>query len=356
VPSFRELEVVAILEQRDDLVRVRACGGGQEVVATGYPYMLGEIRTGDRIVVNMTGVDLGLGTGGEGFILWNLAGRGPGRGPEGHIMKLRYTPWQMNVMSVESPESPHHDALVTLTSIAGMPVVVCGLHSQIAGVAAGVKAAVPGAEVGYLMTDGGALPLAWSRLVRDLKTARLLDVTCTTGHAFGGDLESVNVFSGLTALHTVGRADVAIVAMGPGGVGTSSALGFSGMEVGGYLDAAAALEGNPVACLRVSFHDERSRHQAVSHHSLTALALAASRRCTVAVPLLPENRAKAVEGRLQAAGIADKHELVHADGAPGVELLREKEVSASSMGVPLEDTPEPWLAAAAAGRVAAGLL
>ena len=50
-------------------------------------------------------------------------------------------------------------ALRDVDSIDGLPVVACGLHSQVAGVAAGIKAAEPGARVGYLMSDGGSLPL-----------------------------------------------------------------------------------------------------------------------------------------------------------------------------------------------------
>ena len=136
-----------------------------------------------------------------------------------------------------------------------MPVVACGLHSQIAGVAAGIKAAEPEARVGYLMTDGGALPLAWSRLVSALRGAGLMDSTCTSGHAFGGDLEAVNIFSGLAALRHAAAADVAIVSMGPGVVGTATALGFSGIEQGQVLDAAFALRGRGYACLRISFSD-----------------------------------------------------------------------------------------------------
>lgn len=354
--SFGEFRVIEVLEQREDLVRVLVRRAETQMEASGFPGMLGPIAVGHRVVVNTTGMDLGLGTGGEGFILWNLDGAGPEDQGDGHIMKLRYTPWQKNVLSVEAPESPHHDALATLDTIAPMPVVVCGLHSQIAGVAAGIKAAVPWAEVGYLMTDGGALPLAWSRLVRGLKDAGLIDVTCTSGHAFGGDLESVNPFTGLTALRAVGAATVAIVAMGPGVVGTATALGFSGIEVGALLDAAGILGGRPVACLRVSFSDDRPRHRAVSHHSLTALGVAASRRCTVAVPHLPPEQRAAVETRLQKAGIVDKHDLVEADGRPGVELLKDRGVSVSSMRRTLDEAPEPWLAAAAAGNVAAGFL
>ena len=356
MPSFREGRVVEILDERDDLVRATVALETGELPATGWPSMLGPLAPGDRVVLNTTGVELELGTGGEAFILWNLDGPGPPNEFAGHIMKLRYTPWQSDVLAVEAPESPHHAELVSQTSIDGMPVIACNLHSQVAGAAAGVKAATPWARVGYLMTDAAALPLAWSNLVRGLRDAGLVDATCTCGHAFGGEIEAVNVFSGLVALRRARRCDAVIVAPGPGVVGTGTPLGFSGIEQGQVLDATTALGGRAVACLRISFADERERQQGVSHHSLTSLGIAAARACTVAIPTLSEERDRRVREQLAAAGLNSRHELIEADGAPGVALLRSRGVEVTSMGRTLDETPELWLAAAAAGAAAAGFL
>lgn len=350
--AWAEGRISELIEASDDLVRAQATVDGEEVSAIGFPSMLGPLRVGDRVVLNVTGLDLDLGTGGDGFILWNLDGPGaPGPG-EGHIVKLRYTPWQTEVLAAEAPESPHHVALSQLETLSGMPVIVCGLHSQVAGAVAGVKEAAGDSRIGYLMTDGGALPLAWSRLVATLRSAGLIDVTCTSGHAFGGDLESINAYSGLAALRAAGSADVVVAAMGPGVVGSATRLGFSGMEVGELLDAAGALGGHAVASLRISFSDPRPRHRGVSHHSLTALRLAAARRATIAVPQLPEEQEHLVQVSIAGAGLGERHELAFADGQPGVDLLRRTGVEVTSMGRTLEDTPELWLAAAAAGRVA----
>jgi hypothetical protein len=356
MPSFREGRVSRLTEERDDLVRAVVATETGDVDATGWPSMLGPLAAGDRVVVNTTGIELGLGTGGEAFILWNLDGPGPPNEFAGHIMKLRYTPWQTDVLSVEAPESPHHDVLASQTSVDGMPVVACNLHSQIAGVAAGIKAAASDKRVGFLMTDAAALPLAWSNLVRLLRDAELLDATCTSGHAFGGELEAVNVFSALVALRHVAHCDAAVVSPGPGVVGTGTALGFSSIEQGQVLDAASALGGRAVACLRISFADERERQRGVSHHSLAALGLAAARPCTLAVPHLEEERGKAVRDQLAAAGLGTRHEIVEAEGTPGLELLRSRNIDVTSMGRSLQETPELFLAAAAAGAVAATLL
>jgi hypothetical protein len=318
--------------------------------------MLGPLETGDRVVVNTTALELGLGTGGNGFLLWNLDGPGSvDRGP-GHIIKMRYTPWQTEVLAAEAPESPHHSSLEEVTSIAGMPVVACGLHSQIAGVAAGIRQRLPQAVIGYVMTDAGALPLAWSKLVRTLQQEGLINFTCTVGNAFGGDLEAVNVFSGLAVARAVGGADVAIVAMGPGIAGTDTALGFSGIEQGQVLDAITSLQGRPVACLRISFADERTRHQGLSHHTITALTLACHSRTTVPVPELPHKLSEVLLSQLHRHGISDRHAIVPAEGEPGLGLLKKSGVQVRTMGRPMEDTPEAILAAAAAGWVAASRL
>ncbi len=350
--AFRNGVVTQLLEDHPDLIRVRVqLTDAAEVEASGFPRMLGPVRVGDEVVVNTTGIELGLGTGGEAFILWNLSGAGsPGPG-EGHIVKLRYTPWQTEVPAAEAQESPHHEALADIDSIA-LPVVVCGLHSQISAVAAGVKAAAPGARVGYLMTDGGALPIAWSRLVRELRASGLIDVTATAGHAFGGELEVVNVHSGLAALANVSLCDVVIVAMGPGVVGTGTALGFTALEQSGILDAAGMLGGIPIACLRINFSDERPRHRGLSHHSLTALGLAARDGAIVPVPSLAADDYKTVTDALEKTGVTDRHHVIEIDGGPGLKLLSSHDIRPTSMGRDVDQIPELFLAAAAAGRAA----
>jgi hypothetical protein len=353
--AFKEGKVVSIAEQHEDYVRARVSVTGAEIDAVAYPSMLGPLAPGDRVVVNVSGIELGLGTGGLGFILWNLDGPGPDPLGPGHVVKLRYTPWQKAVLAAEEPRSPHHEPLREAASLNGTPVVVCTLHSQIAAAAAGIKESRPDARVGYLMTDGAALPLALSGLVRQLRDAGLLDISCTCGHAFGGDLEAVNIFSGLVALEHVGGAQAIVVAPGPGVVGTDTTLGHTAMEQGQVLDAVAALGGHAVACLRISFADTRARHRGISHHNLTALRLAARERTTIVLPEL-EGQTQVLSAVLEREGLLDRHELVVADGRPGLDLLSGRGVQVSSMERPVDQTPELFLAAAAAGAVAARTL
>ena len=92
----------------------------------------------------------------------------------------------------------------------------------------------------------------------------------TVGQAFGGDHEAVTTHTGLLAARHVVRADVTVVAQGPGNVGTGTRWGYSGVACADALHAADVLGGRSVASLRVSGADRRERHRGVSHHSRTA--------------------------------------------------------------------------------------
>ena len=147
----------------------------------------------------------------------------------------------------------HHPELADVTSIAGMPVVAASLHSQVPGVVTAIRHLQPQARIAYVMTDAAALPLALSDLVAAMQDRNLIDLTVTSGHAFGGDLEAVGPAAALLAARVAGRADVVVVAMGPGIVGTGTRFGHTGTEAAVWLDTAAHLGGVPIAALRTSF-------------------------------------------------------------------------------------------------------
>ncbi len=266
MPSFSTGTVTAVRDERPGLQKVEVDGAPAYVLTQ----LVGPVAVGDRVVVNTTAVDLGLGTGGWNFVHWNLVGDSWTEPGPGRVMKLRYTTLQVDTGAVEEDEP--FDAPVDL---AATPVVACGLHSQVACVAAAFGALAPDRRLVYVMTDGGALPIAISDLVAGLQDAGLLAATITSGQAFGGDVEAVNIYSALGIAVRAG-ADAVVVATGPGVVGTGGGLGFSGMDVAQALDAAAALGGTAVAAVRYSDADPRTRHQGISHHTCTALDLASS--------------------------------------------------------------------------------
>jgi uncharacterized protein DUF3866 len=342
---------------------------GRPIRALAYPALTGAPRVGDRVLLNVTALEAGLGTGGYALVV-----AVPDRLPAdpdiaGHIVKARYTPLQAMVGSADEQGSQYHEILESADSLDGMPVVVADLHSAVpailAGLYAGPSAAAasrgvpsyspPGRpRVAYVMTDGGALPAWFSRTIAGLREAGWLAAAITAGQSFGGDLEAVTVHSGLLAArHAVG-ADAAIVAQGPGNLGTGTRWGYSGVAAGEAVNAAAVLGGRPVASLRVSFADPRERHQGVSHHSLTAYGRVALAAADVVIPQLSEPRS----GRLaaDAAPLAARHTLVTVPADGLVEALRAAPVPLSTMGRSLEEDIEYFLAAAAAGRHAASLL
>jgi hypothetical protein len=326
-----------------------------QATAVCYTSLTGECIPAERVLLNTTAVHLRLGTGGTHLVVargggGDLALDDPSGG---HVMKLRYSPLQRDVVSVESPESPHHEVMAHAEDLGGMPVVCCGLHSQVPLVAAGIKEATPDATIAYVMTDQASLMMALSDLVRGCEAAGLLDATITAGQALGGGFEAVTLHSALLAARHVAAADVAIVAIGPGVVGTGTPFGHGGVAQGEAVNAAGVLGGRPVAALRLSFADTRERHRGVSHHSLTALGRIALTPAAVAVPHLPDDQAAVVDAALDGAGGWMRH--ARSDVA-ATDLPRLRGVEVRTMGRGPKDDPAFFLAAAAAGRVAASLL
>lgn len=327
---------------------------GTTRVAVCYPKLTGPVAPGDEVLLNATAVDLGLGTGGVDFVVSCAPPAAVRREGAGHTMKVRYTPLQTDVLCVEEQGSEHHAAMASAEDVGGMPIVCCGLHSQAPLAAAAVKAVVPHANVTYVMTDHAALPMAFSDLVRASAAAGLFDETVTCGQAFGGGMEAVNLHSGLLAARHVAGADVAIVAQGPGIVGTATPFGHGGVAQGEAVNAAACVGGSPVAVLRLSFADTRQRHRGVSHHSLVALGRVAVAPATVAVPALPSEQAAQVDGALAAVGVWDRHVRRDVDTAgAGVDM---RGVAVRTMGRGAAEDPAFFAAALAAGIVAGMLL
>jgi hypothetical protein len=128
------------------------------------------------------------------------------------------------------------------------------------------------------------------------------------------------------------------------------------MEVGPILDATVALEGIPIACLRVSFADPRTRHAGLSHHTRTALRLACRERVEVAVPRLPAVQEERLRGDLVGAGLDRRHDLVDVKAPDVLGLFERLGLEVASMGRPAAADPALFLAGGAAGALAAARL
>ncbi len=354
---------------------------GAPVRALAYPELTGSPRPGDRVLLNTTALDLGLGTGGYALVIALPDRLPPDPDGPGHLVKARYTPLQACVLGADEQGSPYHEVLAEADDLGGLPVVVADLHSALpailaafysdysermpgagpaaadAGPAGGAPPASrpPGSlpRVVYVMLDGGALPAWFSRTSAALREIGWLAATVTVGQAFGGDLEAVTLHSGLLAARHVLGADLAVVSQGPGNLGTGTRWGFSGVASGEAVNAAAVLHGLPVAALRISEADPRDRHHGISHHSLTAYGRVALARADVVLPELPGEFGARL--RAAAAPLAARHNLVPVSVAGLPDVLRACPVPLSTMGRGLEQDLAYFLSAAAAGRHAAAL-
>jgi hypothetical protein len=339
-------------------VELEVTVAGARLRALAYPALTGRPQPGDRVLLNTGALELGLGTGGYALVV-AVPERLPDdpEGP-GHLIKARYTPLQARVLGADEPGSPHHEMLREADDLGGMPAVIADLHSALPAVLAGAGAADPAGRgaprAAYVMLDGGALPAWFSRTVAGLRDAGWLAGTVTVGQAFGGDLEAVTVHTGLLAARHVLGAELAVVAQGPGNLGTGTRWGFSGVAAGEAVNAVAVLGGRPVASLRVSQADPRERHRGISHHSLTSYGRVALARADVVLPDLPGPFGALVSA--QAQPLAARHALVRVSLAGLAEALAASPVPLSTMGRGLDEDPAYFLAAAAAGRHAAALL
>jgi hypothetical protein len=279
------------------------------------------------------------------------------REDSGFLVKARYTPLQVAARGVDSPHSEHHDLLRRTESLDGMPVVVADLHSSLPAICAAIRrdaAAAGGAQprLVYVMTDGAALPIAFSKTVAQLARDAVIAATITAGQAFGGDFEAVSVHSALLAARHVAGAEIAICCQGPGNLGSDTRWGFSGVAAGDAVNAISVLGGQPVGCLRVSAVDPRPRHRGLSHHSLTAYGRVALAAADLAVPVFEGPLATlghVVEAA--AAPLGERHRL-HRVPLDGLAEALALTPGLSTMGRTFADDPAAFLAAAAAGRLA----
>jgi hypothetical protein len=259
--TLRRGTVTAVAERHDGLVRLEV--DGRPCVA--YPTVTGPVALGDDVLVNVQAVELGLGTGGYDVLHANLT-RGLELEPEpgAHVMKLPYTSLQHAVLHAEESAHEAHRA-----DLAGLPVVCCSLHSQVAPVCAGLGRDL---RVAYVQLAGGALAVPLSDTVRLLREAAYLRTTIAVGPCFGGERACVSLASALIECAR-DHVQAAVCAIGPGVVGTGTAFGHGAVAAAEAANAGGALGGVPILAPRVSSADERERHRGLSHHTLAVLEL-----------------------------------------------------------------------------------
>jgi Protein of unknown function (DUF3866) len=288
LPDGSEQELAVVLFDASDTgadlstpagsVRSHTLRQGPARTAIADVGLVGMVEVGDEVVVNVQARDLGLGSGGFDIVHVNLtrglAGEEDQSPARATVMKLNYTSLQHAVLPVE-------DARVELPL--ERPVGVLALHGQLAAVAWAFAQAAPERRLGYVQSEGGALPGSHSRVVGELRRRGLLAGHLTAGAAFGGEGEAVTVAGALHyGLRTLGW-DAVVCGPGPGIIGSGSPLGHGGMAALDCAHAALALGAPTLLVARMSSGDPRERHRGISHHTLTVLDLLLE-PVTVALP------------------------------------------------------------------------
>lgn len=257
--SLRRGTVTAVLERHEGFARVEVDGAP----CIAYPGLTGPVALGDEVIVNAQARELGLGSGGFDVLYANLTrGLDLPAEADAHVMLLPYTPLQHARRHAEEEETALAETL------AGMPVVCCSLHGQVAPACAAMR----GLRVAYVQVGGGALPVSLSDSVRELKARGLVATAVAVAPCFDGDVQCVSVASALAWAHAQGF-DAVVCAIGPGIVGTATRLGHGGLAAAEAANTATALGARPVVAVRRSDADERERHRGVSHHTEAVLAL-----------------------------------------------------------------------------------
>jgi Protein of unknown function (DUF3866) len=307
--------------------------------------LLGEMRKGDEVVLNVAALNLGLGSGGFDVVHVNLTrGLDASRDSGEHVMKLNYTSLQHPIDPVELPwgvMSPIATKVTTEAAKESMSVLVLPLHGHLAPAAWAVAQGSPNLKVGYVQTAGGALPGSLSRDVVQLRERGLLCGRVTAAPAYGGEYEALSVAGALDAAANGLGWDAALVGPGPGIIGSETRLGHGGMAALDSAHAALALGLPTLLSPRLSEADPRERHQGVSHHTLTVLELLLGGVGVV----LPEGNV-GVAAQLAEAG-GDRHRLHEAQ--PDLTGYAASGLPSRVMGRGIEKDPLFFAAALAAG-------
>jgi hypothetical protein len=260
---------------------------GEHRPAWADEVLLGEMRPGDEVVVNVAAIELGLGSGGFDVVHVNLTRglEGAERGGE-HVIKLNYTSLQHPVEPIEAAESKSRflDHLIGEKGTTGLesvglrnrrsqvPVLVLPLHGHLAPAAWAAAQAAPGLRVGYVQTGGGALPGSYSRDVATLRERELLCGHITAAPAYGGEHDALSTVGALDAGAKLGWEAI-LVGPGPGIIGSDTEFGHGGIAALESAHAALSLGMPTTISPRLSATDPRERHRGLSHHTYTVLEL-----------------------------------------------------------------------------------
>jgi hypothetical protein len=312
---------------------------GERRPAWAHTALLGEMREGDEVVVNVAALDLELGSGGFDVVHVNLTrGLEGGGGSDDHVIKLNYSSLQHPVEPVEGVEK------ASVYETEGQPpTAILPLHGHLAPAAWAAAQASPGLRVGYVQTGGGALPGSLSRDVAELRERGLLCGHIAAAPAYGAEYEALSTVGALDAAANRLGWDAILVGPGPGIIGSDTEFGHGGMAAIDSAHASLSLGLPTLISPRLSSSDPRERHLGLSHHTHTVLRLLLA-PVEIAVPEgYPETLAE-----LEAAG-GDRHRLTSTP--VDLSAYAASGLPTTTMGRNLQEDPLFFAAPLSAGHV-----
>lgn len=307
--SLEKAKVYDIKQENDDIqmLQISIVGGCDR--ALNYVKETGRCNVGDVIYVNTIGVRLGLGTGGYHIVYCNISRNleieTKYDRAEGHIIKMKYTPMQFRVKSIEE-YNEFKSLFDSPVDLNGKPVIYAMLHSMLPPVACTIKYKNPDVRITCIYTYGGSMNAKNSFILRELKSKGLVDYIVTIGECHGGDFEAINIYTALIYSFMKLSSDIVIVCCGPGIAGTSTYYGFSTLDFILPVYAGKSLGCTPILIPRVSFSEERKRHTGLS---MQTVALLSCLDFPVYVPFLKNEGLSMIYSILEKNKINKKHNV-----------------------------------------------
>lgn len=291
----KNVRVVRILEENEDVQKIATDGGAGRAIL--YRKLLPKVVPGDIVRVNVTATTLKLGTGGWDIVISTSQPFFTST-EKGHIMKARYTSSQHSVNAVDAPEHEDHDFFQHNFDLRGKKILLAELHSMLPVLLGVILTRYQAKTVGVILSDEAAIPAGYSDHMQYWKQHERVSVV-TTGQAFGGEIETTTIPNAIQWLVMKRKADVLIISMGHGTIGTNTPYGFSGMALAHWANLVGALGGIPIWIPRLSFQEKRKRHYGLSHHTLTPLKHFTYVPSLLPLPLLPKEQHHFLKNQLK---------------------------------------------------------
>ncbi|WP_273753144.1 DUF3866 family protein [Alkalicoccobacillus gibsonii] len=284
-----------------------------------YKRFFPAVSIGTKLVINQTATALNLGTGGFDFVKHVFASTRESEKNESHIMKLRYMPLQHVVNSLEERKELH-PLFENHSSLQNKKIILAELHSMVPIIYDVAIELDETASCCFIFDDSASLTIEISSHIRRLQELSNFH-SITIGQCIGGEFDAVSLASALQFAHGYLHADLIVISVGPGVVGTGTKYGHSAMDIANWANTVGALGGCPVWIPRLSFADNRDRHYGLSHHTITPLYEFTYCPCMLIFPPLQIEQKKVIEAQLTNVSRVD-HQLIYSSNLSNEEAVR----------------------------------